>query len=161
MLTWYGRFVVSDTAATIASVAWQKCHHDVAPSLLEFKLSWTKGDMDTTTIDLTSQIDKTSPGRFLTGGQAVFPMLAAMHPASLVGLPPNPTMECFKLFSRLQRQQQGGYHRRKKTAPEELKPFQGLMLGIYLLGVLPAWINPASPGWPAMVVKALPAGRPR
>ena len=38
--------------------------------------------------------------------------------------------------------------------PEELEPFQGLMLGIYLLGVSPAWINPASPGWPAVVVKA-------
>ena len=42
----------------------------------------------------------------------------------------------------------------KKTAPEELEPSQGLMLGIYLLGVSPAWINPASPGWPAVVAKA-------
>ena len=158
---WHSRLVVSDTAAIIAFVARHKCHHDIVPLLLEFKLSWTKDDMDTSTIDLTSQHDKTLRGRFLTGGQAVFPMLAAMHPASLVGLPPNPTMECFKLFSRLQRQQQGGYRRRKKTAPEELKPFQGLMLGIYLLGVSPAWINPASPGWPAVVVKALPTGRPR
>ena len=42
----------------------------------------------------------------------------------------------------------------KKTAPEELEPSQGLMLGIYLLGVSPAWINPASPGWPAVVSPA-------
>ena len=35
------------------------------------------------------------------------------------------------------------------------------MLGIYQLGVSPTWINPASPGWSAVVVKALPAGRPR
>ena len=56
---------------------------------------------------------------------------------------------------------QDGSYWQKKMAPEELKPFQGLMLGIYQPGVSPAWINPASPGWPAVVVKALPAGRPR
>ena len=69
------------------------------------------------------------------------------------------TLECFKLFRRLQ--DKADVADKKKTAPEELEPFQGLMLGIYLLGVSPAWINPASPGWPAVVVKALPTGRPR
>lgn len=28
-------------------------------------------------------------------------------------------------------------------------------MGIYLLGVSLTWINPASPGWPTVVVKAL------
>ena len=85
--------------------------------------------------------------------------MVANHPTTLGGSPLTFNFGMLQALQPLTRQD--GRCRQKKTAPEELEPFQGLMLRIYLLGVSPAWINPASPGWPAVVVKALPAGRPR
>ena len=57
------------------------------PFLFEFKLSWTHSDLDASTYDLTSQIDKTLHGRFLTLS-AVFPHVDGNSPPTLDGLPP-------------------------------------------------------------------------
>ena len=59
-----------------------------------------------------------------------------------------PSMACKLLL-------QGGQTEKEKIAAGKLKHFQGLILGIYQVGVSLTGLNPASPEWPAMVVKAL------
>ena len=84
----HGTVVPSPATRPPSSPPWHGRNAIMAsfPSLFEFKLSWTHNDLDASTYNLTSQIDKTLHG-FLTLS-AVFPHVDGNSPPTLDGLPP-------------------------------------------------------------------------